>query len=1248
MSTETPTPKTPPTGFQISSWSIRNPIPVIVFFIVMTIAGVIGFNSLRINNWPDIDFPIVVVTVVRSGAAPTELQNQVTRIVEDSVSGLGGVRHIQSYVNEGASTTVITFQLETDLEKATNDVRNAVAGVRMNLPGDVQDPIVSRVENAQGQALLSYTIRAADMTPDQLSWYVDNDVAKKVLGVKGVSQLTRDGGVTREIRIELDPAKLAAQGVSAGDISRQLSAFNVNMPGGRFNAGTTEQTIRTIGGADSVTQLAETRITLSNGSTVRLGDLGTVTDTWTEPRARARFDGNEVVGFGIQRTRGTSEHHVAERVRKVIDDLKKQNPNVEIEEVTSSVEEVDRSFRASMEALVIGAILAVLVVYLFLRDWRATFVSAVAMPMSLLPTFFVMALLNQSFNVVTLLALSLTIGILVDDAIVEIENIVRHIREGKKPYPAAIEAADEIGLAVVATTATLIAVFAPTGFMPGIVGQFFESFAVATCVSVFFSLVVARTLTPLMGAYLLRANAEHDHDVPFWMPTYQAMLKWTLEGHLKWRWYILFHGVTVLLACVIAGFTSKNLVISGVGGAVFLVTLILFFLFHNKYMKARWAALEFGLIGSIGLILLGVAMAMPQPGGGQAAAAASAAAAAQGNTAVVILFSLLGLLVLLGGLIWMAKPKNFPPLLGWIVALAGTLLFIGAFFAGSPLVASMRLVVFGVLLLVGTFFIVVRMKTSLLSGRWAVIIGGIAFFIGSLGLSTLIPSDNFPPEDSGMSVMNISLPPGSTLAETDAIVKRVIGELHARDEVESTYATINMNSATIVANLTSRHVEWFKTGEDGKFHIYKGPERDLSQPQFEQAFSRQLENYPGVRASFGQAGGGGTGVAYILVGEDEKILMSTLAQLQREMQALPELANVRSEDNLTRPEIVITPKPDQAALMGVSTQDISSVARVATVGDIDQILAKFNQGDRQVPIRVLLKEDARLDVANLNNLMVPTRFGTSVPLSAVADISFGAGPIQINRLDRTRTATIRADLNGVPTGVADGAVAKTPTMTKIKANQIPGVRTVVNPDTEDFAEMPLNFGIAILTGIALMYVVLVLLFGSFSHPFTIILALPLCFGGAFVGLLLFQMSMSMPAFIGLIMLVGIAAKNSILLVEYAMVAIKDGMTRTEALFEAAKKRARPIVMTTIAMGAGMIPVVVGEDAFRQPMAVTVIGGLITSTLLSLLFVPATYTVIDQISHFLGKLISPAFQAQGKDEPEPEPDPAPQPVEEWKY
>ncbi|MDI7774932.1 efflux RND transporter permease subunit [Asticcacaulis sp. EMRT-3] len=1167
------TPRPGSGGFQISSWSIRNPIPTVVFFLVMTIAGIMGFQSLRVNNWPDIDFPIVVVTVVRSGAAPEELQNQVTRIIEDSVSGLGGVRHIQSFVNEGVSTTMVTFQLDVDLEKATNDVRNAVASVRSNLPGDVQDPIVSRVDNAQGQPLLTYVIRADNMSPEDLSWYVDNDVAKKALAVKGVSSLTRNGGVDREIRVELDPAKLAALGATASDISSQLRNFNVNMPGGRFNAGTSEQTIRTLGGADSIAQLSDMRITLASGQTVRLGDLGTVTDTWSEPRTRARYNGNEVVGFSIERTRGTSEKGVAEGVRAAIAKLRAENPHVQIEEVASSVNEVNRSFDSSMEALVIGALLAVAVVFLFLRDWRATLVSAVAMPMSLLPTFYVMSVLNQSFNIVTLLALSLTIGILVDDAIVEIENIVRHMREGKKPYPAAIEAADEIGLAVVATTATLIAVFAPTGFMPGIVGQFFKSFAIASCVSVFFSLVVARTLTPLMGAYLLRNDVKHDHDKPFWMDGYQKLLHWCLSGHVKWRSALLFHGIVIGLVFGILA-AARSALVPGIIAVVAVVVFgLLALLARQTYMKTRWATLELGLL--LGLLFgMGGFFMMNGP-----VMTAAKAAAPHGKAAVK-------------------------------AAVAA------ASHAPNPMaVPGLVMAVIAVILIAGAIFLCTRFKTSYLNARWAVVIMGTCFFIGSIALVVTLPQDNIPASDNSMSVMSISLPPGSTLDETDAVVMKIGKQLRAMPEVVSTYASENMESATMTINLVPKD------------------KRKDSQAQFEQAFSKKLRDYPGVRASFGSdQGGGGTGVAYIVASDNAPLLASTGAELQREMMGLSQLTNVRSADNLTRPEIEITPKPDQAALMGVSTATISSAARVATMGDIDQVLAKYNDGDRQIPIRVLLKANALDNVNNLANLMVPTKYGTSVPLTAVADISYGAGPIQINRIDRTRVTTISADLNGVPQGPADNAVKNLPIMQKIAAGQIPGVHTIINPNTEDFVEMVPNFIIAIATGIGLMYIVLVLLFGSFSHPFTIMMALPLCYGGAFIGLIACHLSLSMPAYIGLIMLTGIAAKNSILLVEYAMVSMKLGVTRTEALMDAARKRARPIVMTTVAMGAGMIPVAVGNDSFRQPMAVAVIGGLITSTLLSLLFIPVMYTIVDQVSNFFGKRISPAFHAQGKEEP----------------
>jgi len=1096
-----PAPKTTPPQGGLSTWAIRSPIPTLIFFVVMTIAGWMAFDSMRINNFPDVDMPVVSVIHVQPGAAPAELENQVTRIVEDSLSGLGSVRSISSRIYDGQSVTVVEFQLGVDLEKATNDVRNAVAGVRSNLPADVQDPIIQR-EEASPESLYTFTVRGDGLSPEQLSWFVDNDIAKKILSNKGVSKIERRGGVDREIRIDLDPVKLAAKGITAAEVSRQLRQTNINLPGGRLDIGGQEQSIRTIGSAASIEAFANTRIVTNNGQSLKLNELGAVVDSWGEPRSRARFNGSEVVAFDVYRSRGSSEVDVANAILKTVDQLNETQKNVQIQEVTSSVEFVKESYLASIETLGIGALLAILVVWWFLRDLRATFVTAVAMPMSLLPTFFVMYMLNDSFNVVSLLALSLTIGILVDDAIVEIENIVRHMNEGKPPFEAALEAADEIGLAVVATTATIIAVFAPVGFMPGVVGQFFKSFALAACVSVFFSLVVARTLTPLMGAYILRSYKEK-HGEPFWMKGYLSILKALLTKRIA----LLNTHIALWLMVLLFG---------GLG---------LFFIFKplidiiNSGAPKDWVAV--GVNCFIGLILA---------------------------------------------------------LIGW-------------FFFGQ----------------------INKKPAENLQLRWLVLTAGIGFFAGSIMIASILPGEFIPVGDSGRSFMSIERPPGTRMDETDSVVIDIMSELKSRPEVKSVYASMGLRTANIVINLKPRH------------------ERALSQQAFEKEFGVIAGRYAGTRISFGEEGGGGGIINFSLVSDDPVALEKVTRQLEREMRSLSSIKNIASSENLTRPEVLISPKPDQAARMGVSTATLSDVARVATVGDYDTILAKYNIGDRQIPIRVLMKSEARADVKSLLNLQVPTQFGTNVPLSAVADVRFGAGPVTIKRINRSRSVTIKADLVDVAAGVAQEQVRDLPAY----KNKPESVREELIGEAQAQAEMAAGFGMAIVTGIMLMYVVLVLLFKSFTHPLTILSALPLSFGGAFFLLLISSKSISMPVLIGMIMLTGIAAKNSILLVEYAIVAVEKGMSRMEALMDAAHKRARPILMTTVAMGAGMLPIALGwgaDVAFRSPMAIAVIGGLITSTLLSLLFVPVFYTLVDDLGLFFKRRFSHYFNAE-KDDPE---------------
>jgi len=1009
----------------ISSWAIKNPIPVIMLFVLLCFAGIVGFKSMRINNNPDVDLPFVVVTAVRPGAAPQELETQVTRLIEDSIAGLGQVRHINSTVVDGASTTFIEFELGVDHERVTNDVRNAMSNLRGSLPQDMQEPIVTRVD-VSGGGLITYVVKAPTLTPEQRSWFVDNDVSRALLAIKGVRQVNRQGGVSREIEIALDPDRLAARGVTAAAVSQALVSSNADLPGGRVTISGAERAIRTLGAAGSVEQLRETRVPVSSGGTVRLADLGQVTDHWAEPRSRARYDGQEVVTFNMVRGRGASEVQTAEKVRAAVEKLAKDHPEIQIEEITSNVKYIEESYVASMEALIVGAILAVLVVLLFLRDWRATLLAAVAIPMSLFPTFAILAPLNQSLNGITLLALSLTVGILVDDAIVEIENIVRHMRGGKSPYAAAMEAADEIGLAVVATTFTIVAVFAPVGFMPGIIGQFFKAFALAACISVLFSLVVARLLTPLMGAYMLKADSKHEDKDPPWMGPYLKALNWGLRN------------------------------------------------------------------------------------------------------------------------------------------------------------------------------------------RWKVLAMGIPMFIISILLATRLPFEFQPQVDRGRAEFSVELPPGATLDETDAIVQRVTRELLARKEVVSVYAAVGsdggVNKASLTADLTDK-------------------KERISQKVFSRQMVDQFASIPGARIGSGSNNGGGpsSGGSYTLslVSDNGPALEAAARKVEAEMRGVPGLAHVVNTASIARPEIVVTPKPDQAARAGVSAGAISQAVRVATIGDVDQNLPKYNLGDRQVPIRLRLSQSAREDIAVLQTLQVPSPNGP-VPLTAVADVRFGAGPSQVDRRDRARVATITAELDGIVVGEAAKRVHALPSV----KNLPPGVKEVAAGDAEFIQEMVTGFLGALITGILLMYVVLVLLFKSFAHPITIMVALPLAIGGAFGLLVLAHSSFSISTLIGILMLMGIAAKNSILLVEYAIMAMKEhGMDKRTAIIDAAHKRARPILMTTVAMGAGMLPTAIGlgaEVEFRAPMAIAVIGGLITSTLLSLLYIPVVFILMDGLTVRSGRLMRRIF------------------------
>ena len=1029
----------------VSSWSIRNPIPGVLLFIMLSLLGLMAFKAMKIQNFPDIDLPTVTVTASLPGASPSQLETEVARKIENSIATLQGVKHIYTTVQDGSAIVTAEFRLEKPTQEAVDDVRAAVARVRSDLPGDLRDPVVTKMELA-GAPILTYTVSSSRMDDEALSWFVDNTVTKQMLSVRGVGSVARVGGVTREVRVELDPSRLQALNATAADISRQLRQTQQEASGGRTDVGGAEQSVRTIATVKSAEELARMEITLTDGRRIRLDQVANVLDTTAEQRSAALLNGKPVVGFEIVRTRGAGETEVAAGVRAQLETLKAAHPEIIVTEAFNFVDPVQENYDGSMILLFEGAALAVLVVWLFLRDWRATLVSATALPLSIVPAFGVMYLFGFSLNGVTLLSLSLVVGILVDDAIVEIENIMRHLRMGKSPFQAAMEAADEIGLAVIATTFTLIAVFLPTAFMSGVPGKFFVQFGWTAAIAVFMSLVVARMLTPMMSAYILKVPKK-EHKEGAWIGIYMRWVK---------------------------------------------------------------AALKYRIV----------------------------------------------------------------------TTLAAT-----------------------------------------------------AFLVGSLMLLPLLPTGFIPPDDLSQTQVSIALPPGATFAQTLAAAEAAREIVQKNGDVKLVYTAVGggatggdpfapagspeVRKATLTINMTPRAER-------------KGVKKQVIEERLREA----LAVLPGARV---KVGFGGSSEKYVLVlaGEDGDALAAHARQVERELRTIPNIGNVVSTSSLVRPELIVRPDSARAADLGVTSAAIADTLRIATAGDYDQALPKLNLSQRQVPIVVKLKADARTDLDLLSRLAVPGSRGP-VMLGNVATLTIESGPAQIDRYDRQRNINFEIELNQQPLGEVEKNVLALPSL----KNLPPGVTQATVGDAEAMGELFSSFGLAMLTGVLCIYVVLVLLFHDFVQPVTILSALVLSIPGAFLALFITNTALSMPSMIGLIMLMGIATKNSILLIEYAIMARRDmGMMRMEALLDACHKRARPIVMTTIAMGAGMMPIALGwgtDPSFRAPMAIVVIGGLITSTFLSLLVIPVLFTFVDDAVQWVGRLTHRNAPHLANDESSPKP------------
>ncbi|MBC1220844.1 efflux RND transporter permease subunit [Nostoc sp. UCD121] len=1041
-------------SFNISAWSIKKPVPTIVLFLILTVVGWFSFLSLGIDTNPNIDVPTVSIKVTQPGAGPAELESQVTKKIEDAVAGLGNIDFMISTVSDGNSNTTINFVLGTDSDRATNDVRNAIAQIRQDLPQEINDPIVERLDFAGGP-VITYAVKSDKRSVEELSNIVDQTISRALLGVRGVAQIQRVGGVDREIRINLSPSRLQSLGITATQVNDQIRDLNINLPGGRAEVGGSEQSIRTLGSAASVDILKTYEILLPQGGSVPLSSLGTIEDKFGDVRQAATLNNQPVVAFQVLRSTGSVLVTVEQGIKAAVKELEKTLPaDVKLDLIFTRADVVRQSYQSTIDELIQASVLAVIVILVFLRDWRATLITAVALPLSIIPTFAVQQALGYTLNNMTLLALALAVGNLVDDAVVEIENMERHIAMGKSAWDAAFESADEVGLAVIASSATIIAVFMPVAFMGGIPGQFFQPFGVTVAVSTIFSTLVARMVTPMMGAYLLKEEVSRE----------------------------------------VGEHTSTALSKQGSRGAGGVIRL-----FNFKF-------------------------ALPSR--------------KQGNRTLRT-----------------ENRRGFQPyrsLLQWA-----------------------------------------------LRHRLTTIAIALAFFLASVMLVPLIPKGFVDDGDFGISNVSIELPPGSTLEDVNKVVTQATDIIRQNPVVERVLATEEINSANLAINLKPRE------------------ERNISQKQFEEQVRPAFEQIPGARISFQSQSPGDSrkGLSIVLRSENPEALNQAADALEKQMRSLAGLVEVSSTASLVKPEILVIPNPQRAADLGVTVQAIARTASLATIGDNEANLAKFNLSDRQIPIRVQIDPKVRADINTITNLQVPNQNGKLIPLVAVADIRFGSGPATINRYDRARQVAVEANLQGISLGEAVETINKLPVM----QNLPPGVVQQPSGSAKIMQEIFGRFGGALGLALMCIYAILVLLYNNFLHPLSIMAALPFSLGGALVALMVAQKPLGIYALIGIVLLLGIVTKNSILLVDYTIINMQEGKTQRQALVEAGVSRLRPILMTSLATIAGILPLALGIGAgseVRQPMGIAIMGGFTTSTLLTLVVVPVIFSYIDNFQTWI--------------------------------
>lgn len=1004
-------------SLRISSWAIKQPLMPFIIFISLLFAGIAAYIQLPINNWPDVQIPIINVSIAMPSATPAEIETQITQRLEASLASVGNIKHLNSTITDGISSTQIEFKSGTNIAQALAKVRDKVAEVRPLLPHSAEEPLTQPID-ADLSPILTFAVSTPKRSIEEVSWLIDNQVVNTLLAVKGVSKIQRQGGQEREIHVDLDPARMQAYRLTADIVNTQIRQTTQTLSAGRLDDKTQEIPIKVAGSHSSIDLLSNMKIALSNERFARLQDIGEVHDAVSEPRQLASLNKQPVVAFAIYRSRSASEVSIEKGVNQALQQLKANNPDVTFTQVQSQVEFTKKNYHSALWAFIEGTLLAAIMVYVFLRDWRATIIAGLAIPLSVIPTFLIMQWLGFTLNMVSLLALSLVSGILVDDAIVELENIMRHLRLGKTPYQAAIDAADEIGLAVVSTSAVVIAVFVPVSFMGGVVGKYFSQFGITIAVATFFSLVVARLITPVLAAYFLKPLNGIAQE-PTWVTSYLQLLKRTLNNRKK---MMCFAGL--ILAC----------------------------------------------------------------------------------TALIV---------------------------SWL------------------------------------------------------------------------PTEFMAEEDKSQSTLQVELPPGTRIADTNAAVTELTTLLLKQPEVKSVYALVG--GADSETNVEGEIRQATLT-----IGLKPPSKRSQSIKYFEQHMLKVLSSVPNVRVGFLNENGS-KALTIGLSSDDPSLLQLTATALEDQMRGMSQLNNISANTLLPRTELIVTPRNDDASRLGVNVENISDAIRIATMGDLKVNLAKLNVDNRQVPIRVLLNN--KDTPSTISHLLVPSLEGALVPLSEVADVKLGAGAASITRYDQRRQIMLEADLNNVTLGQALDLIEELPAIKHLPT----GVTRIDTGDAEMLTEMFNSFSTAMVAGVMIVFLVLVLLFRTLLQPATIMFSLPLSICGALLALLLTGYALSLPAIIGILMLMGIVAKNGILLVDFIIENRASGIGLHASVINACRQRSRPIVMTSFAMIAGMLPIILGigaGNAFRTPMALTVVGGLISSTVLSLLFIPVIYTLINDFELWL--------------------------------